>query len=121
MLLKGSRPRARGAQSLAKYIRENTRDLHEMVDIALDIARNVSKRESTRDRIQALQLLLNRALGKPDQHVIVDDVRDDGASVDVDRATPEQLAQLEALLLELGHGEKPGTDARVHEPAPQVH
>ncbi len=91
--------RPRGAAGLARYIREQTGDLHEMIDLAIEMARGRGATPSTtRDRLYAINIVLDRALGKPDQAVAV--TADVGPSkrVDLSLLSDAELDQYAALL-----------------------
>lgn len=91
---------------LVRYIRQQTDNLQELVDIALEIARNAKARR--KDRLTAIQLILDRALGKPHASISIDaEVKHD--VLEILSATPEQrsrrLLELEARRrAQLGQG-----------------
>jgi hypothetical protein len=93
------RGKPRGAHGLAKWIMSQTDDLREMMQIAMEIARSPSTSE--RDRLSAVQLLAERAIGKPNENIFIDanvEARAVIASVkyDLSKATEEDLLTLEA-------------------------
>lgn len=53
--------RPKGAEGLAAYIRQKTRDCFELVDLMIEIAHDAQKAS---DRIAAIEWLSNRGLGK---------------------------------------------------------
>lgn len=64
----GGRPS--GSKGIAVYIKEQTDDLRELVDMSLLLLRD--NNTVTRDKIALLNLLMDRAIGKPIQQSFVD-------------------------------------------------
>ena len=90
------RGRPRGAAGLAEYIRSITRDGAELADIAIDIARNPRARD--RDRLAAVELLKDRAFGKPEQTIQLEaSIKPAGPALPEPDYESMSLADLEAL------------------------
>jgi len=73
--VKGSKPlggRPRGSKGIAAYIKDNTNNLKELIDMALDLLRN--ERTVTKDKITLLNMLLDRSIGRPIQHQQLENV-----------------------------------------------
>lgn len=92
---KGSCPNPGGRpKGIARQIRESTNDFTEMVEIALAIARD--KTAHNRDRMQAVQWLADRGLGKAPETVLTGELPAD-ALAEATALTSDQLEELVAL------------------------